>query len=277
MYEPGRVLLQGRLRGAGGDGPADRLGGPRGARREAARGRERVPREGRGAASRSSTSPTTRCARPRAPTCRCPRRPSGASRRSRSTSTRSTATSTRTCCSSCTGVGRASKARPGRRCCAMTSARAWSGCGASRTTCTRARCSASSPATRSATRSSCSTPRIEQSELTRFVCPRQPKGDRICLADFFRPAVDGAPPPELDVIAVQAVTVGSEVTELMAKLEAEGRVRRAAVRPRTRRADRRGPGRVAALRARARCSASRPRRDAATRGAIRPCPSSQST
>ncbi len=68
------------------------------------------------------------------------------------------------------------------------------------------------------------------SELTRFVCPRQPKGDRICLADFFRPAVgpdgeparDGAPPAELDVIAVQAVTVGSEVTELMAKLESDG-------------------------------------------------------
>ncbi len=67
-------------------------------------------------------------------------------------------------------------------------------------------------------------------ELTRFVCPRQPKGDRICLADFFRsalgadgqPSRDGAPPAELDVIAVQAVTVGSEVTELMAKLEAEG-------------------------------------------------------
>ncbi|HEY4811689.1 MAG TPA: homocysteine S-methyltransferase family protein [Solirubrobacteraceae bacterium] len=67
-------------------------------------------------------------------------------------------------------------------------------------------------------------------ELTRFVCPRQPKGDRICLADFFRPAIgpDGKPSPtgrapeELDVIAVQAVTVGSEVTELMAKLEAEG-------------------------------------------------------
>jgi 5-methyltetrahydrofolate--homocysteine methyltransferase len=59
-------------------------------------------------------------------------------------------------------------------------------------------------------------------ELTRFVCPRQAKGDRICLADFFRPAVDGKPPEELDVIAVQAVTVGSEVTELMAKLEADG-------------------------------------------------------
>jgi len=65
-------------------------------------------------------------------------------------------------------------------------------------------------------------PEDRKSELTRFVCPRQPKGDRICLADFFRPALDGAPPPELDVIAVQAVTVGSQVTELMAKLEAEG-------------------------------------------------------
>jgi 5-methyltetrahydrofolate--homocysteine methyltransferase len=60
------------------------------------------------------------------------------------------------------------------------------------------------------------------SELTRFVCPRQPKGDRLCLADFFRPAEDGKPPKELDVIAVQAVTVGSEVTELMAKLEQQG-------------------------------------------------------
>jgi 5-methyltetrahydrofolate--homocysteine methyltransferase len=65
-------------------------------------------------------------------------------------------------------------------------------------------------------------PEDRQTELTRFVCPRQPKGDRLCLADFFRPAVDGRPPAELDVIAVQAVTVGSEVTELMAKLEAEG-------------------------------------------------------
>jgi 5-methyltetrahydrofolate--homocysteine methyltransferase len=69
-------------------------------------------------------------------------------------------------------------------------------------------------------------------ELTRFVCPRQPKGDRICLADFYRPAreVPGeageapslAPPAELDVIAVQAVTVGAQVTELMAKLEHDG-------------------------------------------------------
>jgi 5-methyltetrahydrofolate--homocysteine methyltransferase len=73
-------------------------------------------------------------------------------------------------------------------------------------------------------------PEDRSSELTRFVCPRQPKGDRICLADFYRPAVDaagkpsatGSPPAELDVIAVQAVTVGSEVTDLMAKLESDG-------------------------------------------------------
>jgi 5-methyltetrahydrofolate--homocysteine methyltransferase len=65
-------------------------------------------------------------------------------------------------------------------------------------------------------------PADRSAELTRFVCPRQPKGDRICLADFFRPALDGKPPQELDVIAVQAVTVGSEVTELMAKLESDG-------------------------------------------------------
>ena len=66
-------------------------------------------------------------------------------------------------------------------------------------------------------------PADRTTELTRFVCPRQPKGARICLADFFRPAdEDGSPPSELDVIAVQAVTVGSEVTELMAKLESDG-------------------------------------------------------
>src|SRR6204780_1670552 len=65
-------------------------------------------------------------------------------------------------------------------------------------------------------------PEDRETELTRFVCPRQPKGDRICLADFFRPAIDGKAPPELDVISVQAVTVGSEGTELMATLESDG-------------------------------------------------------
>jgi 5-methyltetrahydrofolate--homocysteine methyltransferase len=54
--------------------------------------------------------------------------------------------------------------------------------------------------------------------LERLVFPRQPKHDRICLADFFRPRGAG----ELDVVALQAVTAGDEVTELMARLEADG-------------------------------------------------------
>jgi 5-methyltetrahydrofolate--homocysteine methyltransferase len=89
---------------------------------------------------------------------------------------------------------------------------------------------AGSPRRSDGDRQAPSAPRKELAELTRFVCPRQPKGDRLCLADFFRPAVDangdpspgGAPPAQLDTIAVQAVTVGSEVTELMAKLETDG-------------------------------------------------------
>src|SRR3954463_9853565 len=61
-------------------------------------------------------------------------------------------------------------------------------------------------------------PRDRETVLERFVMPRQPKHDRICLADFFRPKDSG----ELDVVAFQAVTAGDEVTELMAKLEADG-------------------------------------------------------
>jgi 5-methyltetrahydrofolate--homocysteine methyltransferase len=54
-------------------------------------------------------------------------------------------------------------------------------------------------------------------ELERLVFPRQPRHDRICLADFYRPL--GSEP---DVVALQAVTAGERVTELMARLEAEG-------------------------------------------------------
>lgn len=61
-------------------------------------------------------------------------------------------------------------------------------------------------------------PEDRETEIARFVTPRQAKGDRLCTADFFRPKDSG----ELDVIAVQALTVGDEVTELMAKLEADG-------------------------------------------------------
>jgi 5-methyltetrahydrofolate--homocysteine methyltransferase len=58
--------------------------------------------------------------------------------------------------------------------------------------------------------------------LERLVFPRQPKHDRICLADFFRPAENGSPPGELDVVAIQAVTAGDEVTDVMKRLESEG-------------------------------------------------------
>jgi 5-methyltetrahydrofolate--homocysteine methyltransferase len=61
-------------------------------------------------------------------------------------------------------------------------------------------------------------PEDRETELERLYTPRQPKADRIALADFFRPKDAG----ELDVIALQAVTAGDEVTELMARLEQEG-------------------------------------------------------
>src|SRR4051794_16609719 len=61
-------------------------------------------------------------------------------------------------------------------------------------------------------------PEDRETELERLYTPRQAKGDRIALADFFRPKDSG----ELDVIAFQAVTAGNEVTEVMAKLEQDG-------------------------------------------------------
>jgi 5-methyltetrahydrofolate--homocysteine methyltransferase len=60
-------------------------------------------------------------------------------------------------------------------------------------------------------------------ELERLVFPRQPRHDRICLADFYRPLAGAdSGSGEVDVVALQAVTVGDEVTELLARLEAEG-------------------------------------------------------
>jgi 5-methyltetrahydrofolate--homocysteine methyltransferase len=60
-------------------------------------------------------------------------------------------------------------------------------------------------------------PDDQEREIERLVFPRQPRHDRICLADFYKPLGEGR-----DVVALQAVTVGDEVTELMAKLEADG-------------------------------------------------------
>jgi len=55
-------------------------------------------------------------------------------------------------------------------------------------------------------------------ELERLVFPRQPKHDRICLSDFFRPIESG----ERDVVVLQGVTAGSEVTERIEQLERDG-------------------------------------------------------
>jgi 5-methyltetrahydrofolate--homocysteine methyltransferase len=55
-------------------------------------------------------------------------------------------------------------------------------------------------------------------EIERLVFPRQPRHDRICLADFYRPIDSG----ERDVVALQGVTVGPAVTELIERLESEG-------------------------------------------------------
>jgi 5-methyltetrahydrofolate--homocysteine methyltransferase len=62
-------------------------------------------------------------------------------------------------------------------------------------------------------------PEDPQRELERLVFPRQPRHDRICLADFYRPLESG----ERDAVALQGVTVGPEVTELIERLESEGK------------------------------------------------------
>ncbi|KOU71287.1 methionine synthase, partial [Streptomyces sp. MMG1533] len=51
-------------------------------------------------------------------------------------------------------------------------------------------------------------------EMTRFTFPRQRRGRRLCLADFFRPGESG----ETDVVGLQIVTVGSRIGEQTAKL-----------------------------------------------------------
>ncbi|MGW1587556.1 methionine synthase [Streptomyces sp. NPDC002386] len=51
-------------------------------------------------------------------------------------------------------------------------------------------------------------------ERTRFTFPRQRRGRRLCLADFFRPEESG----ETDVVGFQVVTVGSRIGERTAEL-----------------------------------------------------------
>jgi 5-methyltetrahydrofolate--homocysteine methyltransferase len=55
-------------------------------------------------------------------------------------------------------------------------------------------------------------------ELTRFTFPRQPRGDYLCLADYFRPLSSG----QKDVVAFQAVTAGAAADDLSEALLSGG-------------------------------------------------------
>jgi 5-methyltetrahydrofolate--homocysteine methyltransferase len=55
-------------------------------------------------------------------------------------------------------------------------------------------------------------------EAVRFSFPRQPDGERLCLADYFVPASSG----DIDIVALQVVTVGQQATERFDHLQAEG-------------------------------------------------------
>ena len=52
----------------------------------------------------------------------------------------------------------------------------------------------------------------------RFTFPRQPAGERLCLADYFAPVESG----QMDMVALQVVTVGQEATERFDRLQAAG-------------------------------------------------------
>ncbi len=60
--------------------------------------------------------------------------------------------------------------------------------------------------------------REKPAELVRFSFPRQPGGDRLCLADYFSPAESGV----MDVVALQVVTVGEQADARFEALQAEG-------------------------------------------------------
>jgi 5-methyltetrahydrofolate--homocysteine methyltransferase len=58
----------------------------------------------------------------------------------------------------------------------------------------------------------------EPQELVRFSFPRQPAGDRLCLADYYAPIGSGA----MDLVALQVVTVGEGATERFDRLQESG-------------------------------------------------------
>ena len=61
-------------------------------------------------------------------------------------------------------------------------------------------------------------PENQDKELARFPFPRQPRRERLCLADYFLPLASG----KRDVVAFQIVTVGAEATKRTERLQAAG-------------------------------------------------------
>ena len=78
------------------------------------------------------------------------------------------------------------------------------------------------PAGRTATSWSCFDPGEPDREMGRFAFPRQPRHERLCLADYFRPLGDGEPRR----VALQAVTAGAEATRADRASGGRGRLRR---------------------------------------------------
>ena len=220
----GRLLLQGRLRRARHGRRADRFGRARGAGHEDPRRGPRVSREARGrrrlAADDRRLGPLDRAP----PTPRSPSRRSGGCARSTSTSTRSIPISTATCSSSSTGAGAGTRARRGAR-----SSRATATTRASRRSSARMWAEQDYlnprvrlgyfPCNSDGNELVIFDPEDHDREVERFVFPRQPKHDRICLADFYRPLNDDG---IRDVVALQGVTVGAEVTKRIEQLEKDG-------------------------------------------------------
>jgi 5-methyltetrahydrofolate--homocysteine methyltransferase len=65
-------------------------------------------------------------------------------------------------------------------------------------------------------------PRGGDVELARLVFPRQPDGEQLCLADYFRPLASG----QRDAVALQAVSVGPRAAEEVQALQRAGEFER---------------------------------------------------
>jgi len=59
---------------------------------------------------------------------------------------------------------------------------------------------------------------VNKGEITRFSFPRQPDGDHLCLADYFASVASR----QVDVMALQVVTIGQAASDIFDRLQAAG-------------------------------------------------------